>query len=159
MIYDIREFEITLEKMRTMEAEAGDYYAKCASVFGEQYDFWHKIADEEYNHRDILKRLIGIVKLNPEKFSWNMPVQMKVINTLLESVRTNTDRLGTGKLTLKEALNFAVTIEDTMTETSYDEIIITDDEEINTIINEITEETADHKNRIIEMTEKFNQEK
>lgn len=159
MIYDMKEFEFTLEKMRTMEAEARDYYAKCASVFEEHFEFWHKIADEEYNHRDILKRLIGIVNLNPEKFSWNLPVQMKVINTLLESVRTNTDRLGAGRLNLKDALNFAVTIEDTMTETSYDEIIITDDEEINTITNEITEQTADHKHRISEMAEQFNQEK
>lgn len=158
MIYNMKEVEDTLAMMMKMEETAGDYYSKCAIVFEQNSSFWHEIADEEFNHRDILGRIIEMIKLNPEKFSWNMPVQAGAIRELKKIAIKNIEKLGNNELSEKQAVNFAMTIEDTMTETSYSEILITEDPEIKTVISEIVEETADHKQRISEMVEYLNKE-
>ena len=154
MIYDIEGFETTMLLIRTLKDKVGYFFRLCSIHCSEDNDFWTDIAAREYKRIHVVNNLMDIVKLNPDKFHYNLNFDNASIRTIIQSVEGKTQKLIEKKMIDYDCLKFAETIMNTLIEKEYYHIVETDDNDLSTIISEIVFDSSSHYEKFSERLSK-----
>ena len=138
----------TMKMMAAAERLVGDFYRDCAEIWEEDGAFWLEIAAEEEKHATQLERMAQILTLKPERFETGRPFNRTGIQTFMNGIEGLRQRLKEGMITRERAVFAARDVEASVLEKCYHEFLRTSDTEYLTLVNGITQETGDHKDRI-----------
>lgn len=89
-----------------------------------------------------------ILTLKPESFETGRPFNQTGIQTFMNGIEGLLKRLKEGLITRDRVIFVARDIEASIMEKCYHELLRTTDLEYMTLVNEVTKETSDHKDRI-----------
>lgn len=137
-----------MKMMAEAERIVGDFYQHCAEIWEEDRAFWLEIAVEEEKHAAHIERMARILALKPERFEIGRPFNRVSIQTFINGIEGLRKRLMEGSITRERAMFVARDIEASVMEKCYHEFLHTTDAEYLTLVNEITGETGDHRDRI-----------
>ena len=138
----------TMTMMAAAERLVGDLYRDCAEIWEEDRAFWLEIAAEEEKHARHLERMAQILALKPERFETGRPLNRTSVQTFMNGIKGLRQRLKEGMITRERAVFAARDVEASVLEKCYHEFLRTSDTEYLTLVNGITQETGDHRDRI-----------
>ncbi len=145
----------TMKMMAAAERLVGDFYRDCAEIWAEDRDFWLDFAAEEEKHAGHLERMARILALRPERFETGRPFNRASVQTFMTGIEGLRKRLKEGSITRERAVFAARDVEASILEKCYHEFLHTTDAEYSTLVNGITQETKDHKDRIEKRIQKL----
>ena len=114
----------TLTLLTQVEAAMARYYTACSETWKEHSGLWMDLAIEEEKHEKILHDLAGIVKAHPEQFQIGLRTESSAIQSFIASINEKVPDLLHGKVSLREALDFALNIEESILEARFFELVI-----------------------------------
>ncbi len=144
----IKEIEI----MSNYESMISELYQKFADTFPEHHDFWQKISEEEIEHSTWIITLgedldTGVLKLHKSVFT------EKLINETIGKVEKLLENYS-DDITLKEACDIALSIEQHMIEKEYLSLFSSDDESFNELTDNLAAATREHVKNLIVFKDK-----
>lgn len=123
------------------------FYGVCAGKWPETKKFWRDIQSDEINHARTIKKLAAMINSKPDRFQAGRPFNPVAINTFINGIRANVERVRAGSISMANALFIARDIERSVIESKYGELVKTDDIEYNDAMSAIVKETQDHMSR------------
>jgi len=138
----------TMGMMAATEKLVANFYQTCSEMCEADRAFWLAIAKEEEKHARNIERMSQIVALKPEHFEIGRPFNQTAIRTIMAGVEGHLKRLQEGIIPRERLMVVARDIEASVMEKNYGEIVRTTDLEYLNLVNEITQETTDHRNVI-----------
>ncbi len=142
------------ELMAEIEEMFGRHYAGYAEKFPDNSKFWQTLQQEEIEHAEWLRQLsfkiqAKEVSLNEKRFDRNSlkEFQKHLKNLLNELARQS--------LTMKDALQNSLKIENLLLEAKFFEIFSADSSELKNVLNKLAEDTKKHRLRIEETLNQF----
>jgi rubrerythrin len=135
-----------LERLKAciaVENTISEIYTLLAARFPEERDLWRRLALEEENHARMLIMCRGFERRGdlPETIS----ASIEVINHTLDFVRRVRDRVASGRITLREALETAQAIELTSVESCLSGVMSKiDDRNVRSVIGTLLHEGRSH---------------
>jgi rubrerythrin len=130
------------------EKTVSDFYQACAGRFCENEDLWKELVREELGHAEMLSRILRTVKKRPEEFRMGNVAGLKVVNTFIQGVRGDLQKVLSGQLDEEAAIFKAFHIESTFIEQKYTEAIATENEKYLNVLNQLRAGSSDHKAKI-----------
>ena len=132
------------------ELVIGRLYRTYANRFPEHEEFWSRLADEEDQHANWLRRLLvrvqeGLGCVRPDKFD---PAKVK---SSLARIERMIDEVDEPKSSPVDAMNTALAIEESLLEAEYFEIFEGTAAEVAQVQYCLADAARDHYNRIQEM--------
>ncbi|MCK4739103.1 MAG: hypothetical protein KAT46_04065 [Deltaproteobacteria bacterium] len=105
--------------------------------------FWHSMAEEEATHADFLLNELAMMKVTPESFG-DLTIGIESLNKTQEKISEIEDRIKNTDITLIEAVNIAITLENEIVEKKYASIINLKSSALKKIFAELTTDTTKH---------------
>ncbi len=136
-----------IELMSNYESMISELYQKFADTFPEHYDFWKSISDEEIEHSSWIITLSddvdsGVLKLHKSVFTEKF--RFETIDKLRDLLNNYSDNI-----TLKEACDIALAIEQHMLEKEYLSLFSGGHEAFVELTENLAKETREHVKRLI----------
>jgi hypothetical protein len=137
-----------VEMLAKHEEAIGELYSEYAKKFGSLAQFWEKLADEEEQHAYWIRRLDRRILeedcgyIDTQKFS------TKMVDESLERIKKKLEEAKNGEVELKDALKFAMSVEESIIESKYFEVFVGDIAEIKQVQYCLEEVTREHRERI-----------
>jgi len=144
----------TLESLRHLEAAMGRYYLACSESWGEMASLWMQLALEEEKHEKVIGDLIVIVRKHPGQFRIGLKIERTAIDSFITGINEKADDVMKGKVALKEALSFAMKMEESILEGRFFELIISESRHYLSFMEVMSSELALHRQKIIEEMER-----
>lgn len=146
--------ENILGLLKRVELLANEYYKTCAEKFPAEKAFWSGLALEELIHADWIGKLnnkvcSGQVFLGEGRFE-----AQAVLNAIAE-IENHLRDLKEKSLSLEEAIDAALKIENSLTEKSFFKVYESDSDEIKDILRALEEAYNLHKERVEEKKNKL----
>lgn len=136
--------------MLDLELLLADFYQLCSQEFAQHAGFWLRLRDDEVHHAGYIGKIIQGMYERPQLFEVGGPCQPEAIERVVEFTKSSMERLRMGVLTHKDALNLSHTIEVTLVENQFFDMISTRDAETLELLRLLKQETMLHQKRIIE---------
>jgi rubrerythrin len=143
--------ESVMDVMRLMidaEKTMSDLYQECAERFPGSEDLWKGLVHEELVHAEMLSRIMQTVKKRPEEFQIGNIASLPVVNSFIQGVKNDLQKLRVGQLDEDAAIFKAFHIESMFIEQKYTDAIATENEKYLNVLNQLRVETGDHKAKI-----------
>lgn len=139
-----------LKQMALFETRIAELYSLCASTWKEDGPFWLSIWRDELRHARHIEQMIEIIFKKPERFQAGRPFNVHALATIVKDIADKIEMVKNGEITKDQLLFMAQSFEQGYIEDKYGEIVKTDDVEYNTLMQEVINDTQQHKDRIIE---------
>lgn len=152
---DLKGILDVLSHMEENENTIAAFYHTCGEVFAQQGEFWFDIEAQERKHALYIQKMKAIIEKKPEHFEKGRPFNIVAARTIIQGVQANTAKVRAGQLNMINALAIARDNELAIMESRYNEVVKTADIEYLTLVKEIVEDTAKHKQRIDSMFAKI----
>ncbi len=138
-----------VEKLVSIELGVAELYQIYADKFPQQREFWSHTVKEERQHARWLERLDYFAAENPDECQAVLDrLPLKLVNKTLDTIRQFIDRANDPNLTLKQALESALLIEQSIIEKKFFEAFQSTHGEMKRIFESIGSETWEHADRI-----------
>ena len=144
----------TLGTLRQLEAAMARYYLSCSETWGEQSAFWMALAVEEEGHEKIIEDLCRIINLHPEQFDEGLTIEHSAVESYIATVQERISDILKGKHSSREALSFAMKMEESILEGRFFEIVKSENDGFSRLVDILANDLARHRQQIIEELEK-----
>ncbi len=152
---NLKAVESALDMMMKLELAMADLYRACSEVFLVHREFWTEMHAAENKHAAHLKRVKAMLAERPGRFELGRPFKLGAIQTIIGGIRWDMERLRNRELGLRNMLYISRDLEKSMLESSYWEIIKSDDPQFLSHVAEIVEETHGHHQSLEEKISKL----
>jgi hypothetical protein len=141
-----------LAAMAQSEIAVAKLYQLCAEPEGDARQFWLTLEHEELRHAQQVDRLAEIIAQRPDRFTPKRAMNVAAIQTFTRFVDSIAQRILANEILRtdqRRLLTAARDVEQSIIESRYHELVISDEPEFRTLIQAIVADTTDHKNRIV----------
>ena len=141
-----------LTAMARSEIAVAKLYQLCAEPEGDGRQFWLKLEHEELRHAQLVDRLAEIITQRPDRFAPKRAMNFAAIQTFTRYVDSIAQRILANEIPRtdqRRLLTAARDVEQSIIESRYHELVISDEPEFQTLMQAIVADTTDHKNRIV----------
>jgi hypothetical protein len=107
--------------MRKHELTIAGLYTAYSNKFPEYKDFWSGLANEEFEHAELISTIEEVVKKNPNDFIVDRFPESAILHSI-EYINEQKERAFMSSVTLKNALSEAMYLEQALIENKYFEI-------------------------------------
>jgi hypothetical protein len=145
---DIEKLNKTMDSMAQYELLLSDLYQKCAETEPADKEFWLGIAHQEIHHAENIRAMQEIITRKLSHFEADRPLNPIAVATAIAGLKDIIKRLTAGEYSYEKILIIARDIEQAVLEAHYSEIVKTSDVEYQTLMNDILNETHDHRKLI-----------
>jgi len=135
-----------MEAMAELELAISEFYKTCGEIWQEDKPFWSGLAEAEICHVEFIKSMAGRLRKNPGIFEIARPINTVAINTAINGVKNNVQKLKKGDFDKKKALFISRDTELSILESKYADMLKTTDHDFKTLVTEITVQTENHRN-------------
>ncbi|MCX7816244.1 MAG: hypothetical protein N2317_01865 [Syntrophales bacterium] len=153
---EARRLGLLLETMAKLEEAIAELYDECALKWSNEGMFWREMGEEERRHAKILRQLVEILRENPDQFEIGRLFNEVAINTVISGVRKHTESVRKGVYDFVKVLNIANDLESSLLEFRYTELFKTRNVGYQNLLNEIFQETVNHRNRLLRKIKESN---
>lgn len=142
-----------LKLMSSYESMISELYQKFADIFPEHYDFWSDLSDDEIEHSSWIITLsedidAGFLKIKKSAFSDKLKREtVGHLEDLLENLPDD--------ISLAEACDIALSIEQHMLEREYISLFDGEDEALEELAENLAIDTRQHVRNLIEFRDEF----
>jgi hypothetical protein len=140
-----------LDHMEQNETTVAEFYHACGELWPQYREFWLGIEAQEHKHALNIQKMKAIIGQKPEHFEKGRPFNIMAVQTIIKGVQNNIAKLRSGQLQMINALAIARDSEQAMIESRYNEIVTTQDVEYLTLVQEIVQDTTEHRLQIDRM--------
>jgi rubrerythrin len=140
----------TLQILTQVESSMSRYYTACSETWEKLSRLWMDLAIEEEKHERIMIDLARIVKAHPDQFRIGLDIETSAIDSFIASINEKVPDLRKGKVTLKEALDFALGIEESIIEGRFFELVVSQNPRFLKFMEAMNSDLVKHRQRIIE---------
>jgi len=137
-----------LELLSDAEAQISDFYKLCASAMPKEKDFWNHLADQELQHSDKVRQMLGRIARNPELYRPGISFSTVTIRMFDMGTQTLVEQMKKGSMPSDKLFAVGLEIEDSMVELGYSKLVKTEDAPYNMLAHQIDSESAEHKSAI-----------
>lgn len=148
-----------LKQMALFETKIAELYGICASTWKEDAEFWLSIWKDELRHSRHIEQMMDIIQKKPENFQSGRPFNVHALATVVKDIEEKIGKVKKGEITKDQLLFIAQSYEQGYIEDRYTEIVKTDDVEYKTLMQEVVNDTYQHKDKIISQIMKRAQKK
>ncbi len=148
---DLKGILDVLNHMEQSEKTIAEFYHACAKAFSQHQEFWLDIEAQEQKHVLYIGKMKAIIEKKPEHFEKGRPFNIMAVLTIIKGIQDNTIKVRSGQMQLVNVLSIARDNEQAIMESRYNEVVKTEDIEYLTLVKEIVEDTARHKQEIDKM--------
>ncbi len=134
-----------LELMIQSEMSVEAMYRACNNRWPEDSGLWEKLISEERGHAEIIKKMIEMIATDSTAFSQNRTFHSEALKTFIFGIHENTNKISMGTMDKKRALIISRDIENSIIESKFISIVKSNNIEFETLENEITTQTIQHK--------------
>jgi len=139
-----------LKKMAMFEMIIGELYSLCANTWPEDGEFWLSIWRDEIRHAQFINNIIEIISKKPENFEKGRPFNVFALEKTISEIKNWMEKIERKEISCEQFLYIARDLEGGYLEDRYSEIVKTKDIEYLTLMQKIVNDTAKHKEKIIE---------
>ncbi len=146
-----KNLESVMEVMHLLigvERAVSDFYQACSKRFPQNQDFWKQLEHEETVHAEMLSLMLRRVSENPQEFQVGNVASITGINSFVERLQEDLQKVQSGQLDEDAAIFKAFHIESTFIEQKYTEAVRTQNEKYLSVLNQLRAETDVHKAKI-----------
>lgn len=155
---DLERIVDILEAMGKAELVLAKFYSTCAQMAEKDRESFLDIEKDEIKHSDNIKKIINIIKADPEYFEPGRTFSSTAISTLISGIEDNIQLIKNGELSGNRLLFTARSIEQSLIENKFFEIVKGYHEEFMKLLKEIVEETRSHKQKLDKMIQQNDQD-
>ncbi|GEM_PF-1574140 len=137
-----------LDLARLVELSMEDFYRACAGRCPETADFWLGIAAEEHQHARYIRRIRDLVEERQEEFRSKKSVTLDEIREFIHVVESETCNVVAGVRDSTEFPVLSARFEALMLEHGYYDLLETENGEYRRVVEQMREETTEHRLRI-----------
>ena len=139
-----------LKEMAVFEAKIAELYALCASTWKGDSTFWLGIWRDEIRHTRHIEQIMDIIRKEPRQFSAGRAFSLSTLVAINREIDDKVAMIGNGEITQDQVLFAAQSLEQGYLESSFADIVVTANAEFTRLIQEISDDTRLHKDKIIE---------
>lgn len=137
-----------LKLISQTERHISEFYQLCGDVLTEEKAFWHGLAASERDHAEVALTMADLVEKEPGKYKPGrsfdaLPIRLFGLHLdgLVESLRE-------GTIQKEELLSMAASIENSVVELNYGDIVKTDDPKYLALVRQLEEEAGEHRQAV-----------
>ncbi len=135
-----------IEKLAEHEELIGRLYGEFARLSPQDEQVWQQCAEEEFRHAQWVRAMFDLMGKGQLGFAERF--NLAALNTSLKYINSQIERARAGRFKPVEAVSVALSIEDSLLEHRYFEIIDGDSEKARKIKKKLAAETEFHRARI-----------
>ena len=139
-----------LDKLAEHEELIGKLYEAYANVFPELNELWNPLSKDEHQHATWIKELDLQASSDSRLFINKHRFKIAAINTSLEYIQKEIDRVSLSPIPIIEALSIAFYIEQSLIESRLFEVFETDSVELKHLLQKLNNETVNHRAKVRE---------
>jgi len=143
-----------LDKLAQHEELIGKLYEAYANVFPELKDLWNLLSKDEHQHATWIKELNLQASSDSRLFINNHRFKIEAINTSLEYIHKEIDRVNISPIPTIEALSITFYIEQSLIESRLFEVFETDSVELKHLLLKLNNETVNHRTKVREVLDR-----
>ena len=137
-----------LKEMAKCEMTIAEFYHTCADIWGEDKEFWLNLEQQEKNHAQNINKMAELISEKHEHFEFHRPFNPIAMKTIISGIEDNINLLKDRRFSKENILFIALNIEQSLIEARYSEIVKTKDLEYRKLVEEVVNQTAEHKGLI-----------
>jgi len=146
---ELNNIMLVLDAMKTIELSLADFYDLCGKTWPID-SFWNSIRDDEKQHSENIDKLKYIVLEDPESFEVGKIFTQKAISMIVEGIKVNIEKLKRWEIKRDQAIYISYDYENSVIEKNYMNIINTKKINYINIMNDIIQQTYNHRKRFEE---------
>lgn len=148
------EYIEVLYRLEQHEKLIGELYEAYANIFTELTDLWNLLSKEEHQHATWIKELDLQASSDSRLFINSHRFKIEAINTSLEYIQKEIERVNRSSISIVEALSISFYIEQSLIESKLFEVFETDSVELKHLLLKLYNETINHRNRVREVLDR-----
>ena len=137
------------DAMEDCEKAMSEYYLACSTLTADHYEFCVGLSEEEKDHVTVIKKIKQIFLKNPAGFNILDHFDIATLEGFCSRVKRETGKIESGSVTLKQALQASAELEGTLIETSYFEIITSENRKYLELAEKITSANNRHRENLL----------
>lgn len=137
----------TIDLMIQHELALKDLYHSCAETWPDQHELWHSLAKEEQDHAKLLRDFKSLIQLGQIRFDAGR-FKPRAIENSNDYIREQTERVGTGQLSLRQAMSIATDLEQAMLDNGFFQLLSTDHPRTRSTLERLAGQTINHRQRL-----------
>jgi len=145
---ELKDVMLNLELLAEAEAHISSFYRLCAGAMTEEKDLWNFLADQELQHADKVKDMLGLIAGKPQMYRPGISFSTVTIKLFVVQMQRLAEQMDQGLIPPAQLYEIALEIEDSAVELSYSRIVKTEDEAFKSLAHQIDSESAEHKSAI-----------
>lgn len=145
---DARNIFYLLDIARLVELAMEDFYKACATCYPNSADFWLGIAGEESMHAQYIREIETLVRENPQGFNLKQKVTLDILRCFIRDVESETQSVLDGTRDVLSLPSLAEKFEALMVESSFFDMLESDNQDYEKLVKRIQAETVEHRLRI-----------
>ncbi|MDD5628326.1 MAG: hypothetical protein PHU21_04635 [Elusimicrobia bacterium] len=138
----------TMAAMKDAELAVSEFYTVCANISPQDAELWQDLSKQEANHAQIVAQMEKLFATRPEDFRPGRPFNAVAIRTFIKGIKWNQERALKGALPRRQLIGVARDIESSIIESSFRNIVETQNQEFQELMKQLLDETADHHGKI-----------
>ncbi len=139
-----------LKEMAKFETRVAELYSLSAATWKENGQFWLGIWRDEIRHSRYVEQMMDMVRKEPQMFESSRSFDTGMLATVIKEIEGKTIMIRNGEATEDQILFAAQSVEQGYLESSFSDIVVTNNEEFRRLMDEISTDTRQHKDKIIE---------
>jgi rubrerythrin len=149
-----REMLNLLDASIDLEVQLARYYRVMVYFAPEYSDTWNKLSKQETVHARLLGQVLRSIEEEPEKFT-SGKITVQAARMLVEEVEDMRRAILCEEVTPQRAISFILGIETSAFESYTSELVMTDVEVVNEVLEKLKVETAEHRRLLEELVEGY----
>ena len=146
-----------VEALADHEDAIGDLYDAYGAVFGAQAGFWQGLSAEEYGHGSLMRDLAGPARTRDhdlDVFVDTGRFPLPELRAATRDVRDQIELVGSGAVSLVQALQTALGFEDEMIERESYQVFDGDADTVAAVLNHLRVSSERHRDRLRDMLQR-----
>lgn len=136
------------EIMVEAEKAVAKFYTACSEVFSSSERFWGGLAEEEIIHAEAIAKLAQLIRKKPYRFEPGDLLPLADLRGFVAKIYEKVGDVREGFLKEPGALLLAYQIENTVIESKYPEVVLTDDPNYAQILSNLVLRTRRHREMV-----------
>ena len=147
-LQELKDVTNTLELLADAETRISEFYRLCAGTMEGEKDLWNHLADQELQHADRIRQMLGRIHQNPGLYKPGISFSSVTIRLFEVEMQSLVEQMNGGRLSSDRLFAIALEIEDSAIELSYSKLARTEDAMFNMLARQIESESAEHRSAI-----------
>lgn len=145
---ELKDVMINLELLADAEAQISEFYRLCADAMPKEKELWNLLADQESQHSDAARKMLGRIADDPKLYKPGMSFSPVTIRMFDVEMQRLVEQMKQRRISPDKLFAIALEIEGSAVELNYGGLVKTGDAIYNMLANRIDSESASHKSSI-----------